>query len=320
MIITTDNWQSAVRAEIERLQPDRTIFIVDSNVKALHYADGLENLIIIEAGEENKNLDSLAKIWHLLISLGATRRSLAVNLGGGMTTDIGGFAAATFKRGIRFINIPTTVLGVADAAVGGKTGIDFGGLKNEIGAFADAESVIISPQFFDTLSDEEILSGMAEVVKMAMIGNRELYQKLLQPGALLNKETILEGIEYSIHKKMEIVSIDPKESGLRRVLNFGHTAGHAYEEYALAHNKKLSHGYAVAHGISYALQKSIEILNSDPKIKSEYDQKILHEYYGELPIIPTESELHELMLHDKKSDQLGKIPLILLTDIGNFRL
>ena len=190
--------------------------------------------ITIAHGDQHKTLAALGDVWTALQQGGATRHSLLINLGGGMITDLGGFAAATFKRGINFINIPTTLLAMVDAAVGGKTGINFGGLKNEIGAFADARFVIINTCFLDTLDAENLCSGYAEMLKHALISDERMWAEhvnfdLSQPDLTELQRMVAE----SIAVKERIVAEDPHEHGIRKALNFGHTIGHALEEFAL---------------------------------------------------------------------------------------
>ena len=212
--------------------------------------------ITIAHGDQHKTLAALGDVWTALQQGGATRHSLLINLGGGMITDLGGFAAATFKRGINFINIPTTLLAMVDAAVGGKTGINFGGLKNEIGAFADARFVIINTCFLDTLDAENLCSGYAEMLKHALISDERMWAEhvnfdLSQPDLAELQRMVAE----SIAVKERIVAEDPHEHGIRKALNFGHTIGHALEEFALqqaggavvstAPNNQLTSGGAV---------------------------------------------------------------------------
>ena len=190
--------------------------------------------ITIAHGDQHKTLAALGDVWTALQQGGATRHSLLINLGGGMITDLGGFAAATFKRGINFINIPTTLLAMVDAAVGGKTGINFGGLKNEVGAFADARFVIINTCFLDTLDAENLCSGYAEMLKHALISDERMWAEhvnfdLSQPNLAELQRMVAE----SIAVKERIVAEDPHEHGIRKALNFGHTIGHALEEFAL---------------------------------------------------------------------------------------
>lgn len=205
--------------------------------------------ITIGATDANKTLDSLSHVWSELQRLGATRHSLMVNLGGGMVTDLGGFAASTFKRGISYINIPTTLLSMVDASVGGKTGINFGGLKNEIGVFNNARSVILDTVFLKTMDEENLLSGYAEMLKHGLISNEPMWAELMRFSPLTsNLQPLAKMVADSVAVKQRIVLEDPTEQGIRKALNLGHTAGHAFESLALE-RKPVLHGYAVAWGL-----------------------------------------------------------------------
>lgn len=302
-----------------KLNADRIFVLTDKNVREnlhpdLSFADSVKE---VQPGEQSKNIETLCDIWEWLVDGGATRRSVLINLGGGVVTDLGGFAAATFKRGIRFLNVPTTILGAADAAIGGKTGIDFKGLKNEIGAFAMPEDVIIIPHLFSTLTDIEKVSGFAEVVKMALLNDGALYERLLDGDALTDGALMDEAIRHAAACKEEIVRLDPKETGLRRILNFGHTAGHAFESYSIEIGTPLSHGEAVAHGILTALTLSVAHVGLHPEVVSTYKERILDRYYKKLPFGPEAAErLVELMKHDKKNLSTDAVSFVLLRSPG----
>lgn len=331
-IIPTDNIASATADVIASLNPDKVFLLTDANVARLQSAivEGLLPLlsaepIVTPAGETHKNLTTLTHIWEALCERGATRRSLLICLGGGTITDMGGFAAACFKRGMRFVNIPTTLLGAVDAAVGGKTGVDFNGLKNEIGAFADSEAVIVSSQPYSTLPREEMLSGYAEIVKTALItpdGTKGVennwYATLLDPERVLSDPDMLRRMVISsINAKISVVESDKFESGPRKALNFGHTVGHAYESLALKAGKPVPHGVAVAHGMMRALEMSEEILGLDSALVEEYRNRIMSIY----PALPEECHNHEaireLMAHDKKNTKSGTINFTLLQSPGH---
>lgn len=257
-IIFTHNAQEALRELIAELKSSTVHFVTDENVARLIEMPGDATVTIIPPGDEGKTLESVAKVWQSLSQNGATRRSLIVNIGGGMVTDLGAFAASTFKRGCRFINIPTTVLGAVDAAVGGKTGFNFNGLKNEIGVFNDAEAVIVSTEWYATLPEKEIRSGRAEMLKHALLTST--------PGALtafFDNGVTLDTLRDSIMVKERIVVQDPTETGLRKALNLGHTAGHAYESLALERKMPVPHGYAVAWGLVTELVISKLIMGFD---------------------------------------------------------
>lgn len=276
--------------------------------------------IVIKAGDTNKTLDSLAEVWTALSQGGATRHSLMINLGGGMVTDLGGFAASTFKRGIDFINIPTTLLAMVDASVGGKTGINFGGLKNEIGVFSDSKFVIINTQFLDTLDHDNICSGYAEMLKHGLISDNKHWAELVgfnlaQPDLAQLQRMVAE----SIKVKERIVTEDPHEHGIRKALNLGHTVGHALESFAMKHGRPVLHGYAVAYGMVCELYLSARKIDF-PTDKMHQTVRFILDHYGRLPYTCDDyPELLELMRHDKKNTS-GIINFTLLGGIGDIRI
>lgn len=276
--------------------------------------------IVIKAGDTNKTLDSLAEVWTALSQGGATRHSLMINLGGGMVTDLGGFAASTFKRGIDFINIPTTLLAMVDASVGGKTGINFGGLKNEIGVFSDSKFVIINTQFLDTLDHDNICSGYAEMLKHGLISDNKHWAELVgfnlaQPDLAQLQRMVAE----SIKVKERIVTVDPHEHGIRKALNLGHTVGHALESFAMKHGRPVLHGYAVAYGMVCELYLSARKTDF-PTDKMHQTVRFILDHYGRLPYTCDDyPELLELMRHDKKNTS-GIINFTLLGGIGDIRI
>ncbi len=247
---------------------DRIIIITDENVEKLCLpvfkqklpSLRIDGIIIIKSGEENKSLDQLTFIWNELTRLNADRDDLIVNLGGGVVTDIGGMAAATFKRGLQFINYPTTLLGMVDAAIGGKTGIDFEGFKNQVGLFANPKHVIIDPIFLLTLDDKQWQSGFAEVLKYGLIMDRELWQKL--EGKNFNEVADWNMVIIKAARdKIDIVRFDTLEKGIRKNLNFGHTIGHALESFYLKSDNPVTHGMAIAAGMICEAWLSSEIFN-----------------------------------------------------------
>lgn len=302
--------------------------------------------ITIAHGDQHKTLVALGDVWTALQQGGATRHSLLINLGGGMITDLGGFAAATFKRGINFINIPTTLLAMVDAAVGGKTGINFGGLKNEIGAFADARFVIINTCFLDTLDAENLCSGYAEMLKHALISDERMWAEhvnfdLSQPDLAELQRMVAE----SIAVKERIVAEDPHEHGIRKALNFGHTIGHALEEFALQQaggavvstapenkptpndavvstapgNRPLLHGYAVAFGLIGELYMSARKAGF-PTERLHQTARFIRENYAQTEFTCNDyPTLLNLMRHDKKNTS-GVINFTLLHNIGDIRI
>ena len=276
--------------------------------------------IVISPTDEHKNLETLSAVWTELGRQGATRHSLLVNLGGGMVTDLGGFAAATFKRGIPYINIPTTLLSMVDAAVGGKTGINFNGLKNEIGAFCPAESVLISTEFLKTLDYENVCSGYAEMIKHGLISTPKHWRELL--------DFDLDHIDYrhlgdmvgqSVAVKEGIVAQDPHEQGIRKALNLGHTVGHAFESLALQEGRTILHGYAVAWGLVCELYLS-HLREGFPKEKLRTTTYFVKQYYGTFAFDCKEYEtLYQFMTHDKKNTA-GQINFTLLGDVGEISI
>jgi len=272
--------------------------------------------IVIKATDTHKNLDSLSHVWQALSEGGATRHTLLINIGGGMVTDLGGFAASTFKRGINYINIPTTLLSMVDASVGGKTGINFLGLKNEIGVFNNAKSVILDTEFLKTLDTENLLSGYAEMLKHGLIKDTKMLGELLsfdieKPDLAQLQRMVAE----SVAVKQHIVTEDPTEKGIRKALNLGHTAGHAFESFALKHTPVL-HGYAVAWGLIVELYLSA-IKTGFPTDKMRQTVRFILDHYGKMNITcddyPT---LLELMTHDKKNIA-GIINFTLLGGVGD---
>lgn len=304
-------------------------FITDSNVRDAVVSPLLNpliekysaSIICFEAGEKNKNLDTLANVWQSLCEGGASRKSLVINIGGGVVTDLGGFAAATFKRGISFINVPTSVLGAVDAAVGGKTGIDFNGFKNEIGAFSMPEAVIISPQPLSTLPIGEIISGYGEIVKMALLSSEDFYRLAISENIIEDKTLLGKCMSMSVREKERIVAEDPKESGLRKVLNLGHTAGHAFETMMLEKGKPVSHGVAIANGLLVSLILSHMLLGLSSDEIYRYSDNVLREHFPVIPITCKDYDrLEDIIGHDKKNPAPGDIRFVLLEAVGSPRI
>lgn len=273
--------------------------------------------IVIGATDTHKTLDTLSHVWSELQRMGATRHSLLINLGGGMVTDLGGFAASTFKRGLAYINIPTTLLSMVDASVGGKTGINFGGLKNEIGVFNNANCVILDTTFLRTLDTENILSGYAEMLKHGLISNEQTWAELMN-WEFGGFEELGELVEKSVAVKQRIVTEDPTEHGIRKALNLGHTAGHAFESLALE-RKPVLHGYAVAYGLVVELYLSC-VKTGFPQDKMRQTVNFIKQHYGRMAVSCDDyPQLLELMHHDKKN--MGQdINFTLLGGIGDIRI
>lgn len=326
VIITSDikNELSGILANYEY---DRLNVICDKNSRDCCYINFLmgvkelrdANLATIEPGDEHKNLDSLSWVWEKLGEYGATRKSLVINVGGGMVTDLGGFAASTFKRGLRFINIPTTLLAMVDASVGGKTGINFHGLKNEIGVFSDADYVILDTVFLKTLDSENICSGYAEMLKHGLISNDDMWRELVTFDILNpDLDKLRDMVADSVKVKQRIVEEDPHEHGIRKALNVGHTIGHAFESFALK-RKPILHGYAVAYGMVCELYLSAR-KTGFPTEKLHTTVRYIIEHYGKMQITCNDyDELIELMTHDKKNTA-DTINFTLLAEIGDIRI
>ena len=287
-----------------------------SSIKSLSSA----KIIEIPAGDDNKNIDTLVSIWKYLSENGATRKSLIINLGGGMITDLGGFAASTFKRGMDYINIPTTLLGAVDAAVGGKTGINFMGLKNEIGSISPAKFVIIDPHFFKTLDKANFLSGYAEMLKHALIDSEEELQKILTFDLKnIDYEQLGDLLARSVAIKEAIVEKDPHEQNIRKALNFGHTIGHAFESFSYQTGRPLLHGYAVAYGIICELYLSHKKLQFPSETLQQICRFIVS-YYGNFSINCKDyHSLYELMTHDKKNETRD-VNFTLLAAVGDIKI
>ena len=330
--VITDDVVGQLAAIVKTLAVDRVFVLVDENT-AEHCLPILRHesqdarckivdakVIKIKAGDEFKTLDTAVGIWNELVDNGATRSSLLVNVGGGVVTDLGGFVAATFKRGMRFVNVPTTLLGVIDAATGGKTGVNFRGLKNEIGAFALPEKVLINPQFFETLDFKNRLSGYAEMLKHALIADSILLEQTLSYDLdEFDRGRLSLLLKQNLDIKERFVELDPQEKGQRKALNFGHTVGHAFESLSYEVGMPMLHGFAVMWGLVAELYLSF--------VKLRFDKEVLmrivafaKEYYGAFPYLCKEYDrLYELMMHDKKNSG-EHINFTLLAGVGDVRI
>ena len=327
-VIFSKNLQEELAMAIAECHHDKIFVLTDENtavccwpvIQSYLCLKGAQ-VITIPASDTHKDLDSLAQVWTALGKNGATRHSLLINLGGGMVTDLGGFAASTFKRGINFINIPTTLLAMVDASVGGKTGINFNGLKNEIGVFNESRFVILNTCFLRTLDTENLLSGYAEMLKHSLIANEKMWAGHLN----FSLEQDVESEEFalllrqSVELKERIVTEDPKEQGIRKALNVGHTIGHAFESFAIQTHRPILHGYAVAYGIICELYLSV-VKTGFPTDKMRQTVRFIREHYGSFPITCDDYDtLIELMTHDKKNTS-GIINFTLLGGIGDIRI
>jgi len=259
-------------------------------------------VIEIKSGEENKSLETLSGIWSFLSENGADRGSLLINLGGGVICDVGGFAAATYKRGINFINLPTSLLAQVDASTGGKLGINFRNLKNEIGLFLEPCHVFIYPAFLKTLDKQNILSGFAEMIKHALISGKDYYNSLLQFNHnQLENGFLMKLIYESVKIKSHFVTTDFREKNLRKALNFGHTLGHAFESLSIRHGRPIPHGIAVAHGMLGELYLSCKILGFDQKKSDQICSFIVSKFNKPEVAMGDYNLITEYIKHDKKN-------------------
>lgn len=307
--ITSRNY-SQILVLVDRNTNDHCLPILQSALSEITDYDIIE----VDPGEENKNIDFCIGVWKTMLDFGADRKALMINLGGGVVTDMGGFAASTYKRGIDFIQIPTTLLSQVDASVGGKTGIDLGNVKNIIGTFTQPQAVFISGQFLDTLDERQMRSGFAEVIKHGLIYDKDLFSRT--KAVDLNRDGLDDIVFRSVEIKNEVITQDPTEKGLRKILNFGHTIGHAVEGYSLIHdNDPLLHGEAIALGMiceAYIAHKINGLSAADlAEIVAAFDNRLAR-YAFSGAIYP---ELIALMQNDKKNDG-KKLGFALLSAIG----
>lgn len=280
----------------------------------------LIEIIEIEAGEINKTIDTCSGVWNALSELDGDRKSLMINLGGGVVTDLGGFVASTFKRGIDFVNVPTSLLAMVDASIGGKTGVDLGSLKNQIGVINTSKMVLVDTSFLTTLPQLEMRSGLAEMLKHGLIYNK-LYWNKLKDLSKLSLKDLDDLIFESILIKKDIVEQDPNEENLRKTLNYGHTLGHAIESHFLSHPKRqtLLHGEAVAIGMVLATYLSTKLLDF-PTIDNDDIKQTIKSIYGHVDIKPDDySPIIELLKYDKKNEH-GNINFVLLEAISKTKI
>ncbi|MBO6606495.1 3-dehydroquinate synthase [Psychroserpens sp.] len=302
----------------------KVFILVDSNtheyclskfMSHLTFDNAIE-VIEIDAGEHHKSIDTCVGVWNVLSELGADRKSLMLNLGGGVVTDLGGFVACTFKRGIEYINIPTSLLAMVDASVGGKTGVDLGTLKNQVGVISSGAMVLVDTSYLETLPKDHLRSGLAEMLKHGLITNRNYFDSLTDLSALTLND--LDKLIYdSVVIKKDIVTEDPNELSVRKHLNFGHTLGHAIESYFLSHQEKpdLLHGEAIAVGMILECYLSSKLLNF-PNSDLEYITQVIHSIYDHITIESTDHDaIIDLLKYDKKNSH-GKVNFVLLEQIG----
>ena len=326
-LLFTENIREDLTELLQKYPSNQIFVLTDTNSKKyclpfVQGAKGLESAryLTIANGEDHKSVEGLTSIWQFLSSQGATRKSVLINLGGGMITDLGGFAAASFKRGIDCIHIPTTVLSAVDAAVGGKTGINFNELKNEIGAFHVPVAVLFHCPFFTSLDRANILSGYAEMLKHGLLSDKNYWDELLALDLDHPESPEFQlAVKRSVEIKNDITTQDPKEQGLRKALNLGHTVGHAFESLSHHRNTPVLHGYAVAWGMLCELYLSFVKLGFPKDLLMSYVYFVRNEY-GVFPISCKDYDyLHEAMTHDKKNED-SNINFSLLENIGQLKL
>ncbi|MFD1613929.1 3-dehydroquinate synthase [Gelatiniphilus marinus] len=314
----------ALNKHIKENNFSKIFILVDENTHTHCLANFLArletNLVIeiieIEAGEAHKTIDTCSGVWNTLSELDADRKSLLINVGGGVVTDLGGFVASTFKRGIAYINVPTSLLAMVDASVGGKTGVDLGYLKNQIGVISTPHLVLIDSTFLKTLPENQMRSGLAEMLKHGLISDEKYWNKFKDLSTLTIEE--LDGLIYeSVIIKKEVVEQDPFEEGLRKTLNFGHTLGHAIESYFLSNpdKKELLHGEAIVVGMILASYISTQLVGFPRKTTDEI-KKLLLAHYPKVTISKSEYQnIIDLLKYDKKNNH-GNINFVLLKHIG----
>ncbi|WP_264549796.1 3-dehydroquinate synthase [Flavobacterium sp. N2820] len=286
-----------------------------------HLATEMEiEIIELEVGEIHKNIATCTEVWGALSELGADRKSIMINLGGGVISDLGGFVACTFKRGIDFINIPTTLLSMVDASIGGKNGVDLGNLKNQIGIIREPKAVLVDTQFLSTLPQNEMRSGLAEMLKHGLIFDKKYWDKFKNLKDLYTAD-LNQLIHQSIQIKNTIVCEDLTENGVRKSLNFGHTLGHAIESYFLENESKttLLHGEAIAVGMileSYiSREKNLLTNNEYQEIKYIINDIFERIEFSQVDI----DKIIELLIFDKKNE-FGKVQFALLDGIGKIKI
>lgn len=322
-IIIHSDIGSQLLSVISELKPGKIFILTDDNTQQFclpHFKKLMQqekvHVLGIGQGESAKSVNTVMEIWNFLQEQGADRESLLINLGGGMLLDVGGFAASTFKRGMKFVNVPTTLLSMVDASVGGKTGINLNDYKNHIGTFSQPEYVLISPVFLSTLDRRQIYAGWAEMLKHGLIHSEDHLLKLLNVNPEETEEDYLTDLIYeSVVIKNHFVQKDPYESNLRKVLNFGHTIGHAFESLAFSGNQSLLHGEAVANGLICELYLSAKFHHPKEHILKRVTDYIA-DHYSKVNISANDlGSVYRFLLHDKKN-QGNRINFTLLRDIG----
>ena len=313
--------RAALNLHLSKNNYSKIFVLVDENTKThclpifepMFSEKGIDAVFTIQPGEEHKNIATCTTLWESLSNHGGDRKSLLINLGGGVVTDLGGFVASTFKRGIDFVNVPTTLLAMVDASIGGKTGVDLGVLKNQVGVINQPQMILVFPDFIDTLDNRQTRSGFSEMLKHGLIKDQHYWATIKDDG--LN--TVKDHIEKSVALKSEVVQADPTEQGLRKILNFGHTVGHAIESYFLENpdRKTLLHGEAIAIGMVVEGYFS-HVLTGLSKLELNEIKQTFAKYFEKVAFNKTDIEIIlDLLKHDKKNSH-GNINYVLLKSIG----
>ena len=324
IVAFSENGYDALKVLLETKSYSSIFILVDNHTKDFclpyfikHFED-LKEIPVIEtpANEINKHLDTCRDVWQKLSDMGADRKSLLINLGGGVVSDLGGFVASTFKRGIDFVNIPTTLLSMVDASIGGKTGVDLGGLKNQIGVIVNPQLVIIDSEFLKTLPKNEYKSGYSEMLKHGLIYDASYFRELSQFKSL-EEGNIMPYIHRSVMIKNQVVNEDPYEINRRKILNFGHTLGHAIESYFLTDSNKtvLLHGEAIAVGMILEAYLSTQLCELSSSEADEIKSVFLN-LFPKVDFSKQDTqEILALLKYDKKNSH-GKVKFVLLNKIG----
>ena len=322
-IVVTREVEKELGKILSRYAEDKIFLVTEQTcdqlcIPLISKTPGFSNFkkVVIPSGEENKKLSSVEKIWLFLSQNGADRKSLVVNLGGGMLTDLGSFAASTMKRGMDFVNIPTTLLAQVDASVGGKTGFNFNGLKNEIGVINQPYTVLIDTCFLETIDNQNFISGYAEMIKHGLIASPEHLEEV-RSFDLVNPdfESLRGIIARSVAIKDTFVFRDPSERNIRKALNFGHTIGHAFESTALYSGHPILHGFAVAYGMIAELYLSHKVCQLSDDLLNELSNWLIS-VYGKYEIEENQfGGLYQLMTHDKKNEGT-RVNFTLIPEIG----
>ncbi len=313
------NGYESLNEFIEKYAPSKILVIDDENTHHYCYPQFKKNIafdhevISIPPGEKNKNIETVQQLWQKMLELNLDKQSLVINLGGGIVTDLGGFVASTFKRGIPFIHVPTSLLAMVDAAIGGKNGINFGGAKNQVGVISPPEMILIDYDFLSTLPQEEIQSGYAEMLKHGLIADQNYWENLIND--FDKRENIKENIKKSIQIKDNVIKQDPHEKGLRKILNFGHTLGHAIESYSHELNSPLTHGHSIALGMILSIYLSYMKTGLEFTFVNKVKKALITQYPHPEWTDQDIKNIRKYLKFDKKNIS-GKVLFVLLNEPG----